>query len=142
MNAPNVSHWILGLNFFHGYYTVFDAGRKRVGFALSLHSQGADVARLRDQGQFFNPQYRALLRKTKEMVDPEDEASVETGRNLLIFIPLGLLLGFIVTCVLMKYCKRTQVSDIQLRVTSDDPIQDSIVDYAQLLSPNQQKQDQ
>ena len=38
MNAPNVSHWILGLNFFHGYYTVFDAGRKRVGFALSLHS--------------------------------------------------------------------------------------------------------
>jgi hypothetical protein len=38
MNAPSVGHWILGLNFFHGYYTVFDAGRKRVGFARSKHS--------------------------------------------------------------------------------------------------------
>lgn len=40
MQAPSVGHWILGLNFFHGYYTVFDAGRKRVGFARSLHAQG------------------------------------------------------------------------------------------------------
>ena len=26
MNGPKVGHWILGLNFFHGYYTIFDAG--------------------------------------------------------------------------------------------------------------------
>jgi hypothetical protein len=27
--------WVLGLNFFHSYFTVFDAGNKRVGFARS-----------------------------------------------------------------------------------------------------------
>ena len=56
---------------------------------------------------------------------------------MLIFIPLGLLLGFIATCVLLKYCKRPVVSDISLRI-SDDPHNDSIVDYSKLLlSPKQ-----
>jgi len=65
MNAPNVAHWILGLNFFHSYYTVFDAGRKRVGFARSLHSQGSDVQKLLSQETFFDRQFRAELRKQK-----------------------------------------------------------------------------
>lgn len=33
MQSPLDQYWILGLNFFHGYYTVFDAGNKRIGFA-------------------------------------------------------------------------------------------------------------
>lgn len=64
----------------------------------------------------------------------------ETQRNLLILIPLALLLGFIVTCCVMKYCKRNQVSNIVLRVGDEnDPHNDSIVDYSQLLSPKQKE---
>ena len=40
----------------------------------------------------------------------------------------------------MKYCKRAQVSDIVLRVGDEnDPQNDSIVDYSQLLSPKQKE---
>jgi hypothetical protein len=41
MQSPLVKNWILGLNFFHGYYTVFDAGNKRVGFARAKLVQGS-----------------------------------------------------------------------------------------------------
>ena len=35
MVSPLAKYWILGLNFLHGYYSVFDAHKKRVGFAKS-----------------------------------------------------------------------------------------------------------
>ena len=36
--------WILGLNFFHEYYTIFDQGEKRIGFAQSLNGSNAPTA--------------------------------------------------------------------------------------------------
>ena len=35
MSMPSLDHWILGLNFFHNYYTVFDFENQKVGFAES-----------------------------------------------------------------------------------------------------------
>lgn len=56
MQSPLADHWILGLNFFHGYYTVFDAGNQRIGFAKSLLAQGASVDDLNSSE--FNPEFR------------------------------------------------------------------------------------
>ena len=36
MHGPSKGNWILGLNFFTNYYTVFDYESKRIGFAESI----------------------------------------------------------------------------------------------------------
>jgi len=36
--SPSNRFWIMGLTFFHNYYTVFDIDNKRIGFAESILS--------------------------------------------------------------------------------------------------------
>lgn len=36
MHAPGRTMWILGLNFFINYYTVFDYENRKIGFADSI----------------------------------------------------------------------------------------------------------
>ena len=117
MNAPNVGHWILGLNFFHGYYTIFDAGKKRVGFARSKHSQGEDVVPLLHQDTHFNTDFRSTLVEERQALE---EQSMKNGRNMLILIPLALIIGFIVSCTCIKYCKKEKVNDITIRIGEDE----------------------
>jgi len=40
MHAPGRKQWILGLNFFTNYYTVFDYRNNRIGFAESILAGG------------------------------------------------------------------------------------------------------
>ena len=45
---------------------------------------------------------------------------MKNGRNLLILIPLALIIGFIVSCTLVKYCKKEKVNDIVLRIGEEE----------------------
>jgi hypothetical protein len=38
MSTASMNVWILGLNFFENYYTIFDQENRRVGFAPSIHA--------------------------------------------------------------------------------------------------------
>jgi hypothetical protein len=48
MHGPHKDYWILGLNFFENYYTVFDYENMQIGFADSIN-QGKKVS-----GSFIN----------------------------------------------------------------------------------------
>ena len=37
MHGPHKDYWILGLNFFENYYTVFDYDNMQIGFADSIN---------------------------------------------------------------------------------------------------------
>jgi hypothetical protein len=37
MHSPGKTSWILGLNFFSNYYTVFDYSTQKIGFAKSIN---------------------------------------------------------------------------------------------------------
>ena len=41
MHSPGKEYWILGLNFFNNYYTVFDYEQMAIGFAESVNFRGA-----------------------------------------------------------------------------------------------------
>ena len=38
MNNQFIDFWLIGLNFFQNYYTVFDQEKMRIGFAPSVHA--------------------------------------------------------------------------------------------------------
>ena len=38
----------------------------------------------------------------------------------MILIPLALLIGFILSCTVMKCCKKEKVNDIVLRIEEED----------------------
>lgn len=44
LNFPaNNRFWVMGLTFFHNYYTVFDVDNQRIGFAESKISSQSDI---------------------------------------------------------------------------------------------------
>ena len=43
MKLPKrIRFWVLGLNFFHNFYSIYDADNLRVGFAVSFRSNLTD----------------------------------------------------------------------------------------------------
>lgn len=42
VDANNPGFWIMGLNFFHNYYSVFDIDNQRIGFSVSSSTATPD----------------------------------------------------------------------------------------------------
>ena len=82
-----MSIWILGLNFFENYYTVFDQENLRVGFAINKNAD----PRLIELHQ------KASLNQTSSMVLSElYETKVKNNWNNIIgFILLSILMAII-----------------------------------------------
>ena len=84
-----------GLNFFHGYFTVFDVGGKRVGFARSKLTQGDEVLSLDEQE--MNLGFREHLEKQNAII---------LALKFLGVMVLGVAIGVIAMIVIKRFCCR------------------------------------
>ena len=48
---------------------------------------------------------------------------------MLILIPLGLIIGFILSCFMLKCCKKTEVDDVKLKISEEESTRAEI-DYS------------
>jgi hypothetical protein len=86
--------WILGLNFFPGYYAIFDAGNARVGFARSNFTQGKEVSSLAEQLNYFSRTY-----------------IVSDNTTTIVLASIAIATMLILTCVIV-YKSSRKVEDI------------------------------
>lgn len=72
MHGPHKDYWILGLNFFENYYTVFDYEQMRIGFADSINkgkSAGSSFINWavgKSESKVPYPQLMNLMMQTEE----------------------------------------------------------------------------
>ena len=100
--------WIMGLTFFHNYYTVFDQGNSRIGFAESKLSNLApkfDVVAL--------PEVQALAN-----VEPATSSTLT-----YVFVAIGMLALFAATMLIVK--RKQQLKDCQPEISTREVLLDN-----------------
>lgn len=87
MGHPFIPFWIMGLNFFHNYYTVFDNENQRVGFALSKTA---------------NPRILDIIKERSAKMSLIQEYAVENVNFIGISAAI-LLVALTITFAVKKY---------------------------------------
>jgi hypothetical protein len=102
MHAPGRNQWILGLNFFTNYYTVFDYSNNRIGFAKSKLFGGKPsrtfmewVMKTETAGKF-----KAIYQSaTDDLISgPLQDKLIQNGQFY------GIILAILLVFVSMYYC--------------------------------------
>ena len=119
MSHPTMQIWILGLNFFANYYTVFDQEEGKVGFAISRYAHPR-VLDYHQNTNLYDQSLKIDFREFSAAAMTSDDLSLmenETGKQLdlnhnkliLLYIMVGVFCGLYFVLMIVKYIKNKKV---------------------------------
>ena len=123
MHGDNKRYWILGLNFFTNYYTVFDYENNKIGFVDSKVQDDKDETFLNWAASHHSRKHKKKAAKTT-LLNLAQEIKTKTADDKLtstivfvsfVVVPISLVIYFLVSA-----CKNQKKTTIKATVVQDE----------------------
>jgi hypothetical protein len=100
MSHPTIKFWILGLNFFSNYYTVFDQEQLKLGFAISRYAHPR-VLEFHQNSDLFEEElrleYYSLEEESLQNIQPNQETHISMNSFLLMAVVSAVVMVLVIT---------------------------------------------